>query len=70
MQMLTQLIQDTWARQAEESSIYDQMAEMKDQVKDMEEKLNTWVVRSGVWARMIPLFLVVAAVIFTLSTAC
>lgn len=47
----------------QESSVNQQMREMHEQMDKMQSELNRFVTRSGVWARMIPLFFITAAII-------
>jgi hypothetical protein len=51
------------AQGSQESSVGQQMREMHEQMDKMQSELNRFVTRSGIWARMIPLFFIIVAII-------
>jgi hypothetical protein len=51
------------AQGSPEPSVSQQMREMHEQMDKMQSELNRFVTRSGIWARMIPLFFIIVAII-------
>lgn len=63
MQLLTQQISDAKKYQGETSSIAAEMTDIHKKMEGMQNEIDDYVKKRNLWARMIPLFLVVVAIV-------